>query len=56
MLPDWNAIAGVAKTTSSPFERLSEEAEWIVQDVKLSLEEIAATVSEIEHIQQGLKK
>lgn len=55
-MPDWNAIAGVTKTANSSFARLSEEAEWIVQDVKLSLKEIAGNVSEIERIQQELKK
>lgn len=55
MLPDWNAIAGVS-TSTSPTQRLVNEAEWIVQHVQLSLKEIAGNVSEIERIQQELKK
>lgn len=56
MMPDWNAIAGVTNITSSPTQRLVNEAEWIVQHVQLSLKEIAGNVSEIERIQQELKK
>ena len=56
MMPDWNAIAGVSTSTASPTQRLYNEALWIVQHVQLSLKEITGNVSQIERIQQGLKK
>lgn len=54
--PDWNAIAGVRKSTGNTINDLFAEGEQIVQQAQLSVQEIQESISQMERTIAGIKK